>query len=204
MDNSDTNAAKRWYDEHADNPIIQKGVHVRPYPSKHKKRQPRAFRTCMREFGRQHTWVAFYDTDEFLVLKKHDTVLDFLAHHCAKGSLGINWVIFGTSSQTHYVDSPVTQRFQYHIGTDPHIKSVVKVSDFKSLRSPHWMETKGNRTRRDTSGNWIQGLKIPGTGTMTIFCFTVNAVAGCRLVGACTYLGSIYLSHPRSHRLRST
>lgn len=162
-DNSDTSAALRWLrDEQGNNTILQEGVLIHPFKNKANKRQLKAFRNCMKVYGKKHTWVAFLDPDEFLVLKKHDRVVDLLTHHCANGSLGINWVLFGTSNQTTYDDSPVTRRFQYHMGVDEHIKTIVKVSDYLGQQSAHWVKLADPTMRRDTNGKWIQGPKYSG------------------------------------------
>jgi hypothetical protein len=168
-DNSDTSSAERWLrKEQANNTIIQNGVHVHIFKSKNKRRQPKAFRDCTQRFGKNHTWVGYYDPDEFLVLKKHDHVVDLLTHHCGNGSLGINWVIFGTSNQTEYDDAPVTKRFQYHTGVDKHVKTIVKVSDYNGQRSAHWVNLEDPKQRRDTNGEWIKGPRYAGTSSICV------------------------------------
>ena len=91
------------------------------------------------------TWVAFLDVDEFLVLKKHETVQAFMADHCPNenglcGSVGINWQWFGTSNHTYFEpNKPVTQRFLYR-DYQPHkiIKSIIRVDEAYCLTSAHF------------------------------------------------------------------
>ena len=45
------------------------------------KRQRPAYTDCITTRGTAHTWVGFIDIDEFLVLKRHACVNDFLAEH---------------------------------------------------------------------------------------------------------------------------
>ena len=45
------------------------------------KRQRPAYTDCLTTRGKAHTWVGFIDIDEFLVLKRHACVNDFLAEH---------------------------------------------------------------------------------------------------------------------------
>ena len=77
--------------------------------------------------------------DEFLVLKKHNTLNDFLEQHLRKGSLAISWFIFGTGFRDTYAPLPVTKRFLYRDGTHPNdrhkqqwsnVKSILKCSDY--------------------------------------------------------------------------
>ncbi len=162
-DNSDTLNALEWLKKkQVNNTIIQHGVHIHPFKRKDNKRQLKAFRNCIKIYGRNHEWIAFYDPDEFLVLKKHDHVVDMLMHHCRNGSLGINWLIFGTSNRTHYEGVPVTQRFQFHMGVDEHIKTIVKVSDYLGQKSAHWVQLSDPEMRRDTSGQSIKGSRLAG------------------------------------------
>jgi hypothetical protein len=94
------------------------------------------------------TWVSFLDVDEFLVLKKHDHVAAFLKEHCPKGlcgSLGINWLWFGTSNQTYYLPRPVTQRFVFRERTpDKTSKSIFRLDDFYCATNQHFVHLKNN------------------------------------------------------------
>ena len=63
--------------------------------------QERSYLTCAQlalngQFGENKKWAAFFDVDEFLVLKKHEHVDELLEEHLPKGSgaLSINWVRF--------------------------------------------------------------------------------------------------------------
>jgi Glycosyl transferase family 2 len=42
-----------------------------------------------------HTWTAFYDDDEYMVLKKHQNVVDYLTEYLPSGSININWQLYG-------------------------------------------------------------------------------------------------------------
>jgi hypothetical protein len=88
------------------------------------------------------TWVAFFDVDEFLMLKKHTSVQDFMADHCPAGlcgSVGINWLWFGTANQTYYDPKPVTQRFVYRdYQPIKIIKSIARVDDFYCIDNAHF------------------------------------------------------------------
>lgn len=96
------------------------------------------FHMCAAEHKDDHTYMAFFDVDEFLVLKKHDTVDEFLQQHLTEGSLAISWHIFGTGFRDLYTPLPVTKRFMYRDGVHPHdrhqqafnVKSILKLSDY--------------------------------------------------------------------------
>ena len=179
-DNSDVGTAIQWWKNTTTGTdmMIQKDrVTIVPFPTKNDHRQLKAYRKCVRSHVKRqnHTWVAFLDVDEYLVLKSKATttnnrsdfdppnVSEFLAKYCPGGSLGINWLVFGTSNQTTYSPLPLTYRFQYHSGVDDHIKSIVKVSDLRAIDSVHWMKLQNDTMRHDTNGNWIPGAQQSST-----------------------------------------
>lgn len=79
-------------------------------------RQARAYNHCVKSYAapRHDDWVAFFDIDEFLVLKNHRSVPEFLRDHApVRGSVAINWLMFGTSNRTHrHIGAPITWQFQ--------------------------------------------------------------------------------------------
>jgi glycosyltransferase involved in cell wall biosynthesis len=56
-------------------------------------------------------WVAVLDADEFINLKRHVTIQDFLAEYPEADAIGINWRMFGDSGQEHYSPEPLMVRF---------------------------------------------------------------------------------------------
>jgi len=93
---------------------------------------------CASEHKNDHKFMAFFDIDEFLVLKKHATVGEMVEKHLKDGSLTISQHIFGTGNADNYGTLPVTKRFAYRDGVgknDSHedgnmVKSILKLSDY--------------------------------------------------------------------------
>lgn len=147
-DNSDDFVMKNWAKKRSK-------VEVKHYPGTFKQRK--SYDDCVETFAYNHTWVGFLDVDEFLVLKKHENVVDFLREHCERGALAINWYIFGTGNKTIYEPLPVTKRFQYREGhVDNRTKVVVRVQDFDKMINPHAGVYKNKAQQRDTQGNIIR------------------------------------------------
>jgi glycosyltransferase involved in cell wall biosynthesis len=75
-------------------------------------------------------WIAFIDADEFIVLREHDTIGDFLAGFDeSTGAVCLYWRLFGSSGQTAYADDLVIRRFtRCGTGSNPHVKSIVRRS----------------------------------------------------------------------------
>ena len=108
------------------------------------------------------TWAAFFDTDEFLLLKKNKNINEFLVEYGpSKGAIGINWMIVGTSNATKYEPKPVTLRFQYTCPqrrANINIKTIARVKDLEKFNDPHHA-TFIDKTAKtiDTNGYTIKG-----------------------------------------------
>eukprot|EP00986_Skeletonema_menzelii_P006874 scaffold2612_cov132-Skeletonema_menzelii.AAC.10 len=155
IDNSKQHELKSWQDKRRN---AGYSVRVLPKPGTH--RQMYGYHMCAAEFKNDHTFMAFFDVDEFLVLKKHDRVDDMLVDHLKEGSLAISWFIFGSGDTSTYAPLPVTKRFLYRDdvfkGTRHKqwsgVKSILKLEDYGNYpKSPHSMKTKRGGWK-DTNG----------------------------------------------------
>ena len=111
IDNSKEHELQNWQNKRRNSGY---SLRVMPKPGTH--RQMYGYHMCAAEYREDHTYMAFFDVDmdEFLVLKKHNTVNDFLEQHLRKGSLAISWFIFGTGFRD--APLPVTKHFSYREG----------------------------------------------------------------------------------------
>lgn len=57
-----------------------------------------AYNSFVREFSYEFDWAAFYDVDEFLVLKKHTNISNFLIDYQDCECICVNWVFFGNNN----------------------------------------------------------------------------------------------------------
>ncbi|MBY0562137.1 glycosyltransferase family 2 protein [Hyphomicrobium sp.] len=99
-------------------------------------------------------WIAFFDTDEFLVLKKHASIQSYLK--CAPADAGavcINWVIFGSSGEARYRPELVARRFRRcSLTADPnlHVKCIVRKAGANRMSHPHSPELRKGFTYVDS------------------------------------------------------
>ena len=89
---------------------------------------------------KKHKWAAFIDIDEFIVIKKHKNIKEFLnSINFKKGSLGMNWVIFGNNNQQKYIKEPVIKRFtRCDDKYDKHVKILVCTNSVDHFNNPHF------------------------------------------------------------------
>jgi hypothetical protein len=93
-------------------------------------KQISAYNDFIQKYHQEYQWAAFFDVDEFLVLKKHNTIKDFLFDYQTLNSIGVNWVFFGNNgNESVNGDYSVLRRFTKRQKTiDPHIKTILKLT----------------------------------------------------------------------------
>lgn len=91
---------------------------------------------ALQSLGDNYDWMAFFDVDEFLVLKKHATVQEFLADKPC--SVGVNWILFGDNGLTDDGSNGVLNRFtKCQSIPNMHVKCIVKGSSSVEMANPH-------------------------------------------------------------------
>ncbi len=107
----------------------------------------------------QITHVAHIDIDEFIVLKKHENICDFIKEYikddCA--GIGMNWRFFGSSFNTDPITKPVVQRFTMcaKLG-DKHIKTIFRKDRLLKFDGCHTIKTTSGHIK-STDGTIIEG-----------------------------------------------
>jgi hypothetical protein len=106
-DNSDANTLKDLQ------LLYPKTVTVLHYPGKCL--QLPAYNDFILRYGKDHTWCAYIDIDEFFVLKKEKTIKEVLQEKCRSGALAVNWVLFGSNHVETFEDLQKDKWVQMYI-----------------------------------------------------------------------------------------
>lgn len=87
----------------------------------------------------EYDWVAFFDCDEFLVLKKHNNVKEFINDYKDKTNvIGLNWFIFGSWGIKTRTSNSLLRMFpNRNKNIDPHIKVMVNARSGERMALPH-------------------------------------------------------------------
>jgi hypothetical protein len=106
------------------------------------------------------THVANIDIDEFIVLKSHPNIKDFISEYivgnCA--GIGMNWRFFGSSNHTEKTNEPQTIKFTMcQENGNPHIKTLFNVKYFEKYNTMHDIIPKINYHIKTTNGHIIEG-----------------------------------------------
>jgi hypothetical protein len=105
------------------------------------------------------THVAHIDIDEFIVLKKHKNICDFINKYIVGDCQGIcmNWRFFGSSGKTEKTSDPVTTRFTMcEKQGNQHIKTLFKKNFFLRFNTCHAVVFSRGYTK-STNGMIING-----------------------------------------------
>lgn len=115
-------------------------------------KQIEAYNNFVKYHSYKHTWVAFIDCDEFIVLKNWEPITQFLSKVCKQGAVYLYWRIFGNSGHTNYSAEPVTERFTmcwknlFHLG-----KCISVCKHLNGIQNPHFPKLKQG-IQHDCSG----------------------------------------------------
>lgn len=112
----------------------------------------------MRSNGITH--VAHIDIDEFIVLKKHKTIQEFINNYivgrCA--GIGMNWRLFGDSGLLTQTENSVLNRFtKTQIVGNQHIKTIFDVRCFIRFYQCHSVQVRPGFNIMSTDGRLIEG-----------------------------------------------
>ena len=105
------------------------------------------------------THVAHIDIDEFIVLKKHENICDFIKEYIVGDchGIGMNWRFFGSSGRTEKTNEPNTSRFTMcEKNGNKHIKTIFKKDNFLGFNQCHSVKFSHGYTK-STNNTIING-----------------------------------------------
>jgi hypothetical protein len=113
-----------WYNMHADRPGVN--------------RQTKAYVHAVTEYGAGFNWITFIDGDEFIVLRKHETINEFLADFPDAVSISLRWHVFGHNG--YYDDPPgliTASLIRRKRMPDYNVKSITRPEAIIDVQSAH-------------------------------------------------------------------
>jgi len=93
------------------------------------------------------SWMLYLDADEFLLLNNFTNVHDYLLSFKEADSIGINWLLFGSSGFVKQPSGLITENFiRSEIRLNHHVKTFVRPSVVTDIINPHYyILTNSNR-----------------------------------------------------------
>lgn len=132
-------------------------------------------------YSGEYGWVSFIDIDEFIVLKKHRNIKEFISEYSESdiNGIAINWVLFGNNGHEDIIDNnySVLERFtKRQVETNQHTKALLKLphTNFRMVDPHH-----PNVPLVDTNFNIVNSALNPKGDTNVIqinhyFCKTLK------------------------------
>ncbi|KAK9813974.1 hypothetical protein WJX73_007576 [Symbiochloris irregularis] len=105
-----------------------------PDPPEDVKPQLYIYDTCLQTYGSHHTWMAFIDADEFIVLRSQDLhdLPALLRQYEQYGALVVNWQLFGSSGFLRKPSGGTLQSYHKCFPRDHpenlHVKTIANVA----------------------------------------------------------------------------
>jgi len=159
-DNSDDFELKDWFSKKYPNGTDR--VKIFHWPGLGQ--QMPSYNKCIRDIQQQqsHSWIAFIDIDEFLVIKdtsKYPFIMDLLnSIPRYVGGLAVTWQMFDWNNQTRYEAQPLSLRFN-RFTKNLHVKTVARTNRLRDkMENAHYVEYV-NKTFKtvDTNGDIVEG-----------------------------------------------
>ena len=100
--------------------------------------QSKAYNDCISKFANKYDWIAFFDQDEFLVIKTNESLNDWLSYYEMYDSIGVMWKYFGDSNITEVNDNKSIARFTMcQKGTSIEFKTILNTKKVGSSQNIH-------------------------------------------------------------------
>ena len=117
-------------------PYIKKGIVVYEYAPESSK-QRGVYNSCLKNHGEEMKWLAFIDTDEFIVPKEKDSISEFLKDYEKYSGVSINWVNFDSNGRLKKPKGGVLENYSkvyYEDGSwrNHNIKTIVRPKDVQT------------------------------------------------------------------------
>ena len=116
-------------------PYIDQGLVTYRYDTRDRP-QKLVYNECLRDYGKDNTWIAFIDSDEFLVLKKNRNIKEFLNGYEKYGSVVVGWYMFGSNGYRKKQNS-IIKSYTKREPKSSHVKSIVRPPHVKEV-IVHW------------------------------------------------------------------
>ncbi len=140
-------------------------IRVFDWPMRTRDYQLRAYEFAARRFSQEFAWMAFFDTDEFLVLDAGATLKQRLAALPDAAAVAISWAMFGSSGHREAPAGLVIENFRKRsapdFGPNIHVKSIIRPKLMKATSNPHGFEMDGpyvDLAGREPRWQWLGKL----------------------------------------------
>ena len=142
-----------------------------------------AYFTACHLYRHEFDWLAFIDSDEFLVTAAAQPIAEFLQPFGPCGGIGVNWAIYGSNGHDEWPPGLVTEAFTRRSEAtflpNRHIKSIVRPLAVMACENPHWFLLDAPYV--DAAGRALHWLQQPAGHTVRGLTEDVPDYTHCRV-----------------------
>jgi glycosyltransferase involved in cell wall biosynthesis len=130
-----------------------------------------AYQAACEAYKLEFDWIAFIDSDEFLVTANGQKINEFLTRYENYAAIAINWAVYGADGHEHWPPGLVVESFRRRADETffpaRHVKSILRPHLAMSCLNPHYFDMRPHAagTYCDTHGNpmeWFAAPEAPG------------------------------------------
>ena len=107
-----------------------------------------AYEAACDAYKREFDWIAFVDSDEFVVIAGGESVNRYLARFEDWSGIALNWAIYGSDGHVEFPQGLVLESFTRRARPDffpaRHVKSIIRPSFAARCLNPHCFDLRGH------------------------------------------------------------
>ena len=132
--------------------------------------QVQAYQAACAAYQLEFDWIAFLDSDEFLVTPNGEAVNIFLAQFDGWSAVAVNWAVYGSNFHDTAPDGLVVESFTRRAAPDffpaRHVKSIVRPRLARSCCNPHYFDMQEDIDGHycDAGGKYMLWVRAPEAG----------------------------------------
>ena len=140
------------------------------WPNVTQSSQLAAYDAACNAYKLEFDWIAFVDSDEFVMLMQGETVNSFLARFDEWSGVALHWAIYGTDGHDDFPEGLVLESFLRRAAPTffpaRHVKSIVRPRFVNRCVNPHCFDLRGHRlgSYADSQGRSMTWWPAPELG----------------------------------------
>jgi glycosyltransferase involved in cell wall biosynthesis len=145
-------------------------IRFHDWPDRSARSQVNAYEAACAAYRLEFDWIAFLDSDEFLIPTKDMPINAFLEGFAGWSGIAVHWAIFGANGHVSYPCGLVLESFTRRAGVDffpsRHVKSIIRPGFAQRCLNPHCFDLRGDRLGSycDAAGRAMQWWPAPEKG----------------------------------------
>jgi len=108
-----------------------------------------AYEAACEAYRLEFDWIAFVDSDEFVVPEENMPINTYLAGFSGFSAIAVHWAIYGANGHDDFPDGLVIENFTRRAPADffpaRHVKSIIRPGFAQRCLNPHCFDMRGHR-----------------------------------------------------------